>query len=128
MIYTILILSTHTHTAQRDDQQPSEDNHSHVGSRGHAPQHSSQAEGRDECTVNGAHYSNPPSSTPNIIIMFCFVSESIHSQSFATGLPLKFSKAMNHDRLAEWLTNLLGDDYQRDISKLRGTYTILSAI
>ena len=32
---------------------------------------------------------------------------------------------MSHDRLAEWLANLLGDDYQRDISKLKGTYYLL---
>ena len=55
MIHIILILSTPTHTAQRDDQQPSEDNHSYVRSRGHAPQHSSQVEGRDERIVNGKH-------------------------------------------------------------------------
>ena len=31
----------------------SEGDHSHEGSRGHTPQHSSQAEGRDQHTVNG---------------------------------------------------------------------------
>ena len=49
----IMILSTLIHTGQHSDQQPSERDSSHVGSRGHAPQHSSQAEGRDEHTVTG---------------------------------------------------------------------------
>ena len=49
----IMILSTLIHTGQHCDQQPSERDRSYVGSRGHAPQHSSQAEGRDQHTVTG---------------------------------------------------------------------------
>ena len=49
-------MSTLTHPAQYYDQQPVARDHSHEGSRGHAPQHSSQAEGRDQHTVNGTHY------------------------------------------------------------------------
>jgi hypothetical protein len=49
-----MILSTLTHTDQRE-QQPSEGDHSHEGSRAHAPQHCSQAEGRDEHTIIGIY-------------------------------------------------------------------------
>jgi hypothetical protein len=54
---------------------------------------------------------------------YYFVSEPIHPPpAFATDPPLEFSKGMSHEGLAEWLTNLLGDDYEQDIRKLRGTY------
>ena len=49
----IMILYTLIHTGQHCDQQPSERDSSHVGSRDHAPQHSSQAEGRDQHTITG---------------------------------------------------------------------------
>ena len=38
--------------------------------------------------------------------------------------PLPFSKDMSHEQLAVWLTNhakFVGEDYQQDISKLKGT-------
>ena len=38
--------------------------------------------------------------------------------------PLTFSKDMSNEQLAQWLSNhpnLLGTDYQEDISKLKGT-------
>ena len=49
----IMILSTLLHTGQHSDQQPSERDRSYVGSRDHAPQHSNQAEGRDQHTLTG---------------------------------------------------------------------------
>ena len=47
----IMILSTLIHTGQRCDQQPSERDRSYAESRDHAPQHSSQADGRDTHTL-----------------------------------------------------------------------------
>ena len=49
----IMTFSTLIHTGQHFDQQPSEGDRSDVGSSGHAPQHSSQAKGRDQHTVTG---------------------------------------------------------------------------
>ena len=39
--------------------------------------------------------------------------------------PLEFSRDMNYEQLAVWLTNhplFVGEDHQQDISKLKGTY------
>jgi hypothetical protein len=47
-------LFTLPHTGQRD-QQPADEDYPHEGSRGQAPQHSSQAVGRNQRTVNGMH-------------------------------------------------------------------------
>ena len=60
----IIFFSTFIHTGQHSDQQPSESDCSYVGSRGHAPQHSSQAEGRDEHTVTGKNWSSHIMYTP----------------------------------------------------------------
>ena len=35
---------------------------------------------------------------------------------------LTFSKGMDYDQLAEWLTNILGEGYQQDIIKLKGIH------
>ena len=68
---------------------------------------------------------------PTVIIellsMF-LVSEPIHPPpALSTGSPhiLEFSKDMSYERLAEWLTNLVGDGYQQDIRKLRGIILLL---
>ena len=52
----ILLMSTLTHPVQHRDQQHIARKRSHEGSRGHTPQHSSQAEGRDQHTDNGTQY------------------------------------------------------------------------
>ena len=49
----IMIVSTLIRTRQGCDQQPSERDHSYGGSRDHTPQHSNQAEGRDQHTITG---------------------------------------------------------------------------
>ena len=48
-----MFVSTLIHTGHHSDQQPSERDRSNVESRDHAPQHTSQAEGRDQHTLTG---------------------------------------------------------------------------
>ena len=48
-----MILSTLIHAGQHYDQQPSERDRSYLRSMDHAPQLSSQPEGRDQHTVTG---------------------------------------------------------------------------
>ena len=62
------------------------------------------------------------------------ISEPVpHPQALSSGHPklvvppqaLEFSKDMSYEQLAVWLTNhpqFVGEEYQQDISKLRGMY------
>ena len=50
------------------------------------------------------------------------IAAQIITPILSTGPPhtLEFSEDMSSERLAEWLSNLVGDDYQQDIGKLMG--------
>ena len=72
----------------------------------------------------------------HVILLFCADNAMQQSQTSLTAQPEKavqpqhsyFSKDMNNEQLAVWLTNhpsLTGTDYGEDIRKLRGTKMIL---
>ena len=55
--------------------------------------------------------------------------QTLATQVGAYPQPLIFSKGMNNEQLALWLTNhpsLIGTDYQEDIEKLKGIHEVFT--